>query len=60
MPRARAHITGLLDAHQRQVDRIAELERLIAEVGIAHASVYLVLMQDCRPRTPRLPHLAQS
>ena len=31
MPRARAHIQNLLDAHQAQIERIAELERLIAE-----------------------------
>lgn len=34
MPRARAHITGLLGAHQRQIERVAELERLIAEVSL--------------------------
>ncbi|KAK4686242.1 hypothetical protein P7C73_g3881, partial [Tremellales sp. Uapishka_1] len=31
MPRARAHIGSLLDAHQDQMDRIEELELLIAE-----------------------------
>ncbi|KAL7422483.1 hypothetical protein Q5752_003131 [Cryptotrichosporon argae] len=33
MPRARAHITNLQDAHQRQKARIAELERLIVEAS---------------------------
>lgn len=31
MPRARAHITSLIEQHHRQVERIAELEALIAE-----------------------------
>ncbi len=31
MPRARAHITSLIEQHHRQVQRIAELESLIAE-----------------------------
>lgn len=33
MPRARATLINLLDQHQRQVERIAELEHLIHEVG---------------------------
>ncbi|WVR09487.1 hypothetical protein IAU60_006555 [Kwoniella sp. DSM 27419] len=33
MPRARAHIANLLDTHHSSVDRLAELERLIAEVN---------------------------
>lgn len=33
MPRARAHISELIDAHHLQVERIAELEQLIAQVG---------------------------
>ncbi|WWD19191.1 hypothetical protein CI109_103649 [Kwoniella shandongensis] len=31
MPRARAHVTNLLDTHHRQAERLAELEQLIAE-----------------------------
>jgi hypothetical protein len=34
MPRARAHIAELLQAHERQFERIAELERLISEVSL--------------------------
>ncbi|KAK8854665.1 hypothetical protein IAR55_003404 [Kwoniella newhampshirensis] len=33
MPRARAHVTNLLDTHHRQAERLAELERLIAEAN---------------------------
>lgn len=32
MPRARAHVINLLDQHHRNLDRLAELEMLIAEV----------------------------
>lgn len=35
MPRAKKHIRELLDEHQTQVDRVAELERLIQEVSRA-------------------------
>lgn len=32
MPRARAHVINLLDQHHQNLDRLAELEMLIAEV----------------------------
>lgn len=33
MPRARAHVASLLDTHQKQLDRIAQLEQLIQEAN---------------------------
>lgn len=36
MPRARRHIQELLDEHEMQVDRVAELERLIQEVCLVY------------------------
>lgn len=35
MPRARAHISGLAERHEMQMERIAALERQIAEVRLA-------------------------
>lgn len=37
MPKARSHIAALAEQHERQSQKIEELERLIAEVHSAHA-----------------------
>ncbi|ORY35644.1 hypothetical protein BCR39DRAFT_511282 [Naematelia encephala] len=37
MPRARAHVQSLLETHQKQLDKIAELERQIAEATSPNA-----------------------
>jgi len=49
MPRARNHIAALTEQHERQSSKIAELEKLIAEVSwISPISFRAELMSSCR------------
>lgn len=49
MPRARKHIRELLDEHEMQVDRVADLERLIQEVCRPPSYSTRRLMQGHQP-----------
>jgi hypothetical protein len=52
MPRASNHITALAEQHEKQSQKIAELERVIAHVSTQSSFTVLVLISSYR--TPLL------